>query len=584
MREYFYCVISNPLRGILAGAICILAMLPAGAVQAQIAQNALEEVRAESSKLLQTSFMEALEGGKVDDLQLHHKSALQTFYQTRQNQSYWMSESTIYSRAERMYKAIDEAWTHGLNPHNYHYIEIYRLMGEQNNPQSRIKLELLLTDAFIRYARDLSGMRVDGGPMNLDNENWKLQIEAIEAMQYLSGSSGDFEAVLSAVEPQGQTYKALRRELIRLVNEGESEKESLLPIEFEGVLRPGWGHPTIAKIRQYFEMPTLERNNTTYDDNLAAAVIRFQKDNNLEPDGVIGPSTLEAMNRTNFRKINQIIANLERLRWVNTDRGDKFVIVNIPSATLWAIENGKVAFEMPVIVGTPVRATLSFNTVINGVRLNPDWTVPPTIKKFDILPKVKEDPAYFADKGMELIRGYGSDATTLDPHAIDWDNLSTRELHAIRMVQTPGDHNPLGRYRVLMPNRHNIYLHDTNHPELFDKNERALSSGCIRMKYPLQMTEFLLEDAEGTWDDERIKGVLDTYRKTDIDLQRSIPVSILYYTAWLDGNGRVVYGNDIYNKDAKLLELLSNIDGTFIPVHNKRYASDLSDAQVALNR
>lgn len=582
MRDDFYNSVKKPFRSFIAGVICIFSILGGGNVQAQMVQGSPEPTKPAYSLLHKASFVESLESGKIDDLQLRHKTALQVFYQTRQNQSYWMSESTIYSRAERMYKAIDEAWTHGLNPHKYHYVEIYRLMGEQDNPRSRSKLELLLSDAFISYTRDLSGMRVDGRQMDLDNEHWKSRIGAFEAIQYLHNS--DFGTVLNAVEPQGQTYQALRRELIRLVNKGEGKNEDLLPIEFDGILRPGWGHPEVPRIREYLGMPKLEHSNATYDDHLAAAVIRFQKDNNLEPDGVIGSSTLEAMNRTNLRKIKQIIANLERLRWVNIDRGNKFVIVNIPSATLWAIENGKVAFEMPVIVGTPVRATLPFNTVINGVRLNPDWTVPPTIKKFDILPKIKEDPAYFADKGMELIRGYGSDAITLDPHAIDWDNISTRELHRIRMVQTPGDHNPLGRYRLLMPNRHNIYLHDTNHPELFAKNERALSSGCIRMKDPRQMTEFLLENAAGTWDDTRINEVLDTYKKTDIDLQRSIPVSILYYTAWLDGNGRVVYGNDIYDRDAKLLELLSNIDGTFIPVHNKRYASDLSDAQVTLNR
>lgn len=562
--------------------IGVYIMFCAGSVHAQITKNVLPSVQGANHVLHQASFVEALEHGKIDGLHLKHKTVLQKFYQSRQHQPYWMSKSTIYSRAERMYKAIDESWTHGLNPYNYHYMDIYRLMGEGENPQSRTKLELLLSDAFISYAQDLSGMRIDGRQMNLNNEHWKSRVDGLEAIRHLD--SGEFESVLDAVEPQGQTYRVLRRELIRLVNEGESTKEGVLPIELGGILRPGWGHPEVAKIRQYLEMPELERNNTTYDDNLAAAVIRFQKDNNLEPDGVIGSSTLEAMNRTNLGKIKQIVTNMERLRWVNTDRGNKFVIVNIPSATLWAIENGSVSFEMPVIVGTPVRETLSFNTVINGVRLNPDWTVPPTIKKFDILPKIKEDPNYLADKGMELIRGYGSDATTLDPHSIDWDSLSTRELHAIRMVQTPGDHNPLGRYRVLMPNRHNIYLHDTNHKELFTKNERALSSGCIRMKDPRQMTEFLLEEAAGIWDDDRIDDILETYKKTDIDLQRSIPVFILYYTVWLDGEGRVVYGNDIYDKDAKLWELLSNIDGTFIPVHNKRYAGDLSDAHLNNNR
>ncbi|MAE51506.1 MAG: murein L,D-transpeptidase [Micavibrio sp.] len=529
----------------------------------------------------QTSLNLDLDIVTAESEQIRHKVALQRFYEARDNQPYWINDSGVHSRAEAMYKIIDEAWTHGLNPHDYHYVDIYNLL-EKNDRQSLADLELLLSDAFVRYAIDLSGKRLEPSALGLEMEGWKVPLNAPDVTHILLAH--DFDAALDMVQPKGQTYRALRRELIRLVNQGPGEKEYLLPIEFTGILRPGSGHKAIPKIREYLGLEALKYNNTTYDDNLAAAVIRFQKENGLEADGVIGSNTLEVINRTNMRKIEQVIVNMERLRWVDTNRGDKFVIVNIPSATLWAIEGGRVAFEMPVIVGNPVRQTNLFNAKINGVRLNPDWTVPPTIKKFDILPKLQEDPGYVDDKGMELIQGYGADAVTLDPHSIDWKNISVRDLHSIRMVQVPGDHNPLGRYRVLMPNRHNIYLHDTNHKELFSRSERALSSGCVRMQNPRQMIDFLLKDADNMWDGDAVDSTLATYKKTDIDLNRTVPVSLLYYTTWLDDNGDIVYGNDIYGRDQKLLHLLRNIDGVFIPVHNERYTGARSDAHFSYNQ
>ncbi|MFP4314096.1 MAG: murein L,D-transpeptidase, partial [Alphaproteobacteria bacterium] len=439
---------------------------------------------------------------------------------------------------------------------------------ERDDPRSRIELELLLSDAFTRYVRDMSGMRVSARSIYLDDEDWKQRIEGLQAINYLNTAQNNMHDFLSDIEPQGKTYKKLRKELINLVNAGPSEKEVLLPIEVSGILKPGWGHKVIPQIREFFGLRQPQYAPGKYDDELAAAVMRFQRENGLKDDAVIGPNTLAVINRTTADKIKHIVVNMERLRWVDTqERGDKYVIVNIPSAKLWAIKDGRVDLEMPVIVGHPGRATQSFKTEITGLRLNPDWTVPPTIKRFDILPKIQEDPEYLLKKGMELFEGYGRNAVSLDPYSIDWVNITNRELHAIRMVQGPGDNNPLGRYRVLMPNGYNIYLHDTNQPELFAESARALSSGCVRMKYPEKMAEYLLEDIEG-WSVKQAQEILDSYKKTDIRIPDAIPVYLFYYTTWLDDNGQIVYGNDIYGHDKKLIEEIQKIDGFYIPVHN----------------
>ena len=201
------------------------------------------------------------------------------------------------------------------------------------------------------------------------------------------------------------------------------------------------------------------------------------------------------------------------------------------------------------------------------MRLNPTWTVPPTIKKEDILPKLKEDGGYLDSKGMELVYGHGSDALTLDPTAIDWNSVTEDELKTLRMVQVPGAHNPLGDYRVLMPNSYNIYLHDTNERHYFDTPGRAISSGCVRMKRPREMADFILREKRG-WTPEKTQKVLDKGELSDLYVQNVIPVYIVYYTAWVDEGNGVVFGNDLYGYDEEIIKMLTNLDEIFIPVDN----------------
>ncbi len=261
---------------------------------------------------------------------------------------------------------------------------------------------------------------------------------------------------------------------------------------------------------------------------------------------------------------------MERLRWVADEKPNRFIVVNIPSATLWAIEEGQVAFEMPVVIGRKKRETLSFVTTIHGVRFNPTWTVPPTIKKEDIVPQLIENPGYLADKGMELYDGYGKDAPTLDPSVVDWANITESEMKGLRMVQIPGAHNPLGRIRVLMPNSHNIYLHDTNDKSLFWRADRAKSSGCVRLKDPEKVAEFVMK-AKNSWNEKSLKKMLDKPKTSDIYTSERMPVYLLYYTTWIGDKGQIVYGYDVYDKDRELLQLIEKLDGIpFIRDNNSK--------------
>lgn len=505
--------------------------------------------------------------------------ALDGYYNTRDGNPFWVSHGRVSRKADILVQTLDKAWEHGLNPHAYKTEQIKAMIRDLKNRQNSsqtdrklLELELFLSGAFAKYTQDMSGMRVKAEELGLDPEHWRQPVSAGRALSFLTDDM-DLQAFLKNLEPKGQTYQALKEELIRLVEQEAIAPEQKELVSLEGILKPGRGSGSVPAIRKRMGLEEVDQVHTyTYDDALATAVMAFQAQNGLVADGIIGPKTIQAMNRGRKEKIAQLIANLERLRWLGEDKPQRFIVVNLPGETLWAIDDGKVAIEMPVVIGRPERETQSFRTFVSGVRLNPEWTVPPTILEEDILPKLKEDSAYLSDKGIEIYDGYAADAPTLDPTSIDWNNITRPQLHALRFVQIPGDHNPLGRIRILMPNRYNIYLHDTNHRELFAAADRAQSSGCVRMKYPEEIANFVLK-GKADWGNEQMLAILKEGKTVDINAPEKIPVYLLYYTVWLGSDGKITYGEDIYQKDKKLLYALKNIDG--IPVfryHNNKVA------------
>jgi len=505
---------------------------------------------------------EILNSGAVQGERFHNLSVLRSFYDQRNFELYWVSRGRPNDDAKAFLDMLGDSWTHGLNPYSYRYALISQLFDKRRDESAMQAMDVLLTDAFIEYGQDLTGIRVDPSALMSSKRFWQKPLAA----EYLIGllGRGEVASLVDSFIPKGITYRRLRQELIELVESKPAPYEAVLPIKMRGVLRPYEQHEAVRDLRVRFDDPS---DSLVYDDILASRVMAFQAENGLETDGVIGPATLQVINRSRLQKIHQVIANLERLRWVPEEKPDKFVIVNVPSAMLWAVEGGEVAFDMPVIVGRKKRATNIFVTEITGVRLNPTWTVPPTIKKEDILPKLIRNRNYLKNKGMELVYGSGKNALTLDATAIDWTTVTESELKSLRMVQTPGAHNPLGQVRILMPNGYNIYLHDTNEKHYFNSTTRAVSSGCVRMKQPFQMADFILKE-KPNWSEEKTQAILKRGKIRDIFIPQTIPVYLVYYTAWVDDGGDVVLGNDLYDYDAAVIKMLSNLDEIFIPMDN----------------
>ncbi len=503
---------------------------------------------------------------------LFYQTAINNFYEQSGSEPFWIAGRKLNPSGKVLWRALSQSWEHGLNPDTYYAKEIEYILSlptYQRGEDSALalKLELLLTSGYVQYARDLSGMRIEAKNMGLDARDWKQRVSAYEVLSFLPQNIENMEALLKELEPQTATYQRLKREMHRIIADNNSSRSDTDQpekpyLEYTKAIHPGDEHGDIPDIRAVLNVkqPGIEQRYI-YDPALFEAVKSFQKSNNLADDGIIGRQTIAALNRNNERNLRQIIVNMERLRWVSQMKPERFIVVNIPIERLWAIENGKIRFTMPVAVGTPQRPTIPFITSVHGVRFNPTWTVPETIKKEDIWPNLKKDPNYLHDKGMELLSDYKANAITLDPASIEWDKISEDELLSYNMVQIPGSHNPLGRIRILMPNPHDIFLHDTNDKAVFSYSDRAVSSGCVRMKEPEKLALFVLEKNPNWKGKEELENILKTNHTKDIYTSDRVTVYLLYYTVWLDEKRRIIYGSDIYGRDKQLWEELKKLDG-----------------------
>lgn len=510
----------------------------------------------------------------LKDIKLSDRDAILNHYKSTGDKPLWLGRGRT-DEARAVLGLLEESWTHGLNPEKYHVGEIRALLDEGSPVNERqARLELLLTDAVVRYGRDVSGIRINPAPLGVRASFWQQPFESESILLKILEAKSPVDA-LRDLEPKGQLYKALRAEMARL-NTEKNSYDHLLPMGFgDRLFKPGSTHKDVVALRARLG---LAHNpdfgpETFYDDSLAAAVMAFQKTHNLKADGVIGPKTRSLLNRTNRDRMEQIVANLERMRWLDREKPERFILVNIPSQRLWAIDRGKIVHEMPVVVGQPSRQTKIFKAEIKGIRFNPTWTVPPGIKVKDMLPKLQADPYALNQKGIGLYQN----GRSVDPASIDWANISRSELMGIRMVQGSGSHNALGHIRVLMPNDYDIYLHDTNHRELFANDERTLSSGCIRLSEPEKIASFVLS-RNPDWSEGKMRERIDSGRTSEVSAAEPFPVYIVYQSVWLGEGGELVYGPDVYGQDRKLIDMLAAAKSYYLPESKNIQPSSLSES------
>lgn len=489
-------------------------------------------------------------------------NALSAFYGQRGYRPVWTNaEGSTGQPLAALLAAIEDSRNHGLNPEDYHQGALQRLVQASTAGDSNARLlsdlDLLASDAFLLLASHLALGKVD--PVTIDPQ-WVANRRETNVAPLLMTAHEDNTVLetLAAQAPTAPGYEKLRRERKRFATLEHLEWPA---IPAGGLIRPDNHDIRLAIIRERLgvlldEAPVAAVGDEHhYDGELAVQVQRFQRHFGLEPDAVIGPATLRALNTSPAQRLRQIDVNLERWRWLPAELGHRYVLVNIAGFELRLVEDHKPLFRTRVVVGRDYRRTPVFSDRIRYLEFNPTWTVPPTLARRDILPQIQRDPDYLSRLGFTLYDGWGDNRTRLDPAEVDWSAVSARHF-PFRLVQSPGAENALGQVKFMFPNRFNVYLHDTPSRDLFTRAERAFSSGCVRVENPMALAEHLLRTEPG-WSRQRIDEVVASGRTRVANLRQPVPVHIEYWTAWVEDDGMLELRPDIYQRDGAVSEALA---------------------------
>lgn len=302
----------------------------------------------------------------------------------------------------------------------------------------------------------------------------------------------------------------------------------------EKKLKEGASSPAVASIKRRLQITgELSGNDTTtlFNDSLTAAVKIFQERHGFKPDGIVTEALIREMNVPALQRIEQLLINMDRMRWMPSRPDGNLIVVNIPEFVLHVWEGKKKAFDMDVVVGKEGHNTMMFTGNLNQVVFSPYWNVPPSIVKNEIMPAMEKNANYLESQNMEI--------------------TSKGEEGIPEIRQKPGVKNALGKVKFLFPNSFNIYFHDTPSKDLFNRSKRAFSHGCIRLSDPAKMAEYVLRD-NADWTPGRINEAMNSGTEKYVKLKDPIPVFITYYTAWVDEAGHLNFREDIYDHDAKL--------------------------------
>ncbi len=321
-----------------------------------------------------------------------------------------------------------------------------------------------------------------------------------------------------------------------------------LTAEGDILIEEGDEHPLVPAIRERLAAEGFLRplgDGDVFDGRLVAALKAFQRSRSIMDDGVVGPSTVAALNETPEDLIERLEINIERARWLPTELGDRAAFVNAADYTLRLYERDAKVGEMAVIVGEERTQTPIFADTMETVVVNPYWNVPYSILTGEIAPKQVEDPSYIPSNDFEVL----VDEEVVSPSFVDWEAAAAGEA-SFRVRQTAGDHNALGRIKFLFPNKYAVYLHDTPADSLFDRDIRTFSHGCIRVEEPLRFGAWLLDETES-----ELAAMIRSEERIEIETP-PVPVYITYFTAWAEPDGDVTFARDIYERDAQVLAKL----------------------------
>jgi len=500
------------------------------------------------------TLVELLDSQSVGSEKLYYPELLSEIYVEHNNTLLWIGRK----RHLELLSVFKKSRTHGLSIKMFHDKAIISALESPLNDQyAQLKLDLLLSDALLRYIEVLNYGVFDPKMFysiwNLPKKDGDITVIFEEALSLKDDKFNNYvENLASQHFIYQRTHKALTK-----YTDLQNEIEVYPEIHWKKTLKLYSNSTVVAEIAQrlYLEGDLLEEHNTTlFDEVLNVAVKRYQDRHGLKADGVIGRATAQFFKTTLQEQIDKLSINLERARWVLHHLKDEYVIVNIASYRLYYIKDGEYQYTTPVIVGKKMHETPIFAGKMRFIVYNPTWTVPHSIAVKELLHKAQTRENYMDKFNLELL---DRDRNVVDHHTVDFNSFNKHNFPYI-FRQKAGNNNALGRVKFLFPNKQAIYLHDTPGKTLFQKDKREFSHGCIRVYKPYKLAESILKNQK-MWSPQvkRLEGNSEEdMRTTTLTLKHSIEVLLMYWSAGADRDGNAYFYEDHYHLDAKLLKKL----------------------------
>lgn len=500
-----------------------------------------------------TSFKQAVAEEAAGD------SVLGEFYRTRAFEGLWIgTDQDSLARRNALLAAFADAPMHGLPADLYDPQSLIAKMQAATTPFEQGQLEAELSRLFLQYARDIqTGILTPDQVVELIHRRvpYRDQLETLNG--FATAEPINF---LKSLAPQSPEYARLLRAKMTL--------EQVIATDAWGeqvwssnTLRPGESGTAVTALRnRLIRMGYLSRSLTPiYDDAMVEAVRDFQSAHGLTADGVAGPGTLEQINIAPEERLKSVLVAMERERWLNIDRGDRHVWVNLTDFTAKIVDHDIVTFETRSVIGArdTDRQSPEFSDEMEHMVINPTWFVPRSIIVGEYLPSLQADPTSVGH--LEIVNSRGQ---VLDRTSADFSQF-TESTFPFSMRQPPGPRNALGSVKFMFPNRYNIYLHDTPAQNLFVREVRAYSHGCIRLDDPHEFAYALLapqvSEPVGYF-----QSILRTRQETQVDLNQHVPVHIDYRTAFTNADNQLEFRRDIYGRDAQIWQALAR-QGVAVP-------------------
>ncbi len=485
--------------------------------------------------------------------------AIKDFYAKREFKPLWFDGNGLSPQGKALLAALAKSDDHGISPTTYGMPKLGERAAKAS-AKEREELEIELTIAFLGYAGDIvagtvsNPRRVGGTFRDAKRPEAKKLLDDAAAAQ-------DMAKFLDELPPDLRRYKQVQQALAKY--RGFEKKGGWPRVDAGPTLKIGMKNPRVGQVKRRLlvtgELASIQGDADTFDGALLLAVKKFQLHHGLLDDGNVGAGTIAEMNISAKERVDQLVINLERRRWLAGYLGDRYIYVNIADHDLKIVEKGKTVYTSRVVVGRPYHETPVFSSTMQYVELNPYWNVPYSIATQELLPVIKKVPGYLQSNEYLLLTRMGDNNSAIDPGSVNWANYGPGNF-PFQIRQKPGPRNALGTVVFMFPNPHNVFIHDTPIRSIFSLEDRYFSHGCVRVQNPWNLAIFLLKDQDnGQWTEDKIRKVVETRDQTRINLKQPIQVHITYLTAWAEPDGMVHFRKDAYKRDATLRVAMNKV-------------------------